>query len=153
MKKISWQAELIAPPPVFKYCKKCGEKTPFHSSGLFRVNAQSIDPALLERFHRNDSETARRYASDISFLRRNGGEPGQPEYRVNGEAFPLEEETELEIQSAFDLPVKISTLVRHILPLSHSTYAALVQQGKRSCPDGRDPVKGRVKTGVVLRFL
>lgn len=40
MKKITWEVEYISRLPVIRYCKKCGKKTEYICSGLFRVNAQ-----------------------------------------------------------------------------------------------------------------
>jgi hypothetical protein len=94
-------------PTVVKYCKKCKKKTEYASSGLFRVNAQrksldvwliykckkcnttwnltvlsrvttgSVPPDLLHGFHENDSALAKRYATDMAVLKRNGVEPGK----------------------------------------------------------------------------
>lgn len=182
MKKIRWQVRLVSPPPVLKYCKKCARKTEFISSNLFRVNAQkrsldvwliyrcrqcdttwnaevlsrvnpqSIQPELLDGFHGNDRSLADRYAADPGFLNRNGAEPGLPEYEITGEPFSPEEETELEIRCEVDLPVKISGLLRRKLSLSGSSYASLVQNGNITCPEGRDLMKGKIKTGIVLHF-
>lgn len=182
MKKIRWQVRLVSAPPVLKYCKKCTRKTEFISSDLFRVNAQkrsldvwliykcrqcdttwnaevfsrvnpqSIKPELLEGFHSNDQGLANRYAADPGFLRKNGAELGLPEYEIIGESFSLEEETELEIISDWDSPIKISGLLRRKLSLSGSSYEALVQSGSITSPEGRDLMKGKLKTGVLLHF-
>lgn len=48
--------------------------------------------------------------------------------------------------------MKISTLLRGKLSLSGSSYAALVQNGRIASPEGRDLIKGKLKTGIVLRF-
>ena len=66
--------------------------------------------------------------------------------------FSPEEETELEICCETELPVKISTLLWGKLSLSGSSYAALVQNGRIASPEGRDLIKGKLKTGIVLRF-
>lgn len=48
--------------------------------------------------------------------------------------------------------MKISTLLRGKLSLSGSSYASLVQNGRIASPEGRDLIKGKLKTGIVLRF-
>lgn len=182
MKKLRWLVRLISPPPALKYCKKCAGRAEFISSGLFRVNAQkrsldvwliykcrqcdttwnaevfsrvnpqSIPRELLEGFHGNDSALADRYAADPGFLKRNGAEAGPPEYEILGEPFSLEEETELEILSDWDSPLKLSGLLRSKLSLSGSRYVSLVENGSITAPEGRDLMKGKLKRGIVLHF-
>ena len=108
MKKIIWEVQLLSVPPVLKYCKKCGGKSPFVCSGQFRVNAQrkyldiwliykcancdttwnatlysrispqALAPDLLEAFYKNDQTMAEQYAMNFDLLRRNGVEVGFP---------------------------------------------------------------------------
>ena len=40
MKNIIWDIEYNSTPSVIQYCKKCGKRTEYISSGQFRVNAQ-----------------------------------------------------------------------------------------------------------------
>ena len=40
MTKIIWNLKYTSLPRIKKYCKKCGEKSEFLSSKLFRVNAK-----------------------------------------------------------------------------------------------------------------
>ena len=102
MKKITREVQYRSPVVAVRYCKKCGRKSRFLCTGLFRVNAnrkcldiwliykcascdttwnstiysriapQSISPVLLEKFHANDSELAGEYAMDVALLRKNG---------------------------------------------------------------------------------
>lgn len=114
MKTIIWRASLKEAPAALRYCKRCGVKTAFRSSGLFRVNAQqksldvwlvykcsqcdstwklsvlsrvpprSIPPELLRGFFGNDRDLALRYAADTALLKQNGAEPEQPEIGIIG---------------------------------------------------------------------
>ena len=98
MKKIVWEIEYFSLPPVIKYCKKCREKKAFICSGQFRVNAQrksldiwliykcsscdttwnatlysrispqSLNPELLEAFHRNDEMLIEQFAMNADLL-------------------------------------------------------------------------------------
>lgn len=169
-------------PPVWKHCKKCGRKTEFVCSGQFRINAQrknldiwliykcsncdttwnselycrispqSIDPRLLEGFHRNDETLAEQYAMDYELLRRNGVEAGAPDYSVTGDLGPQEEAYEVEIRSKYRMPVKVSALVRGKLQISQKQYSELVAEGKiRSVPE-QDLLKCRLNHGIVLVF-
>ncbi|MED1874141.1 DUF1062 domain-containing protein [Brevibacillus borstelensis] len=40
MQIVNVDIQYLSPPPAIKYCKKCGKKTEYVCSGLFRVNAQ-----------------------------------------------------------------------------------------------------------------
>ncbi|MBM6804880.1 DUF1062 domain-containing protein, partial [Mediterraneibacter glycyrrhizinilyticus] len=108
MKKIVWEIEYFSLPPVIKCCKKCREKKAFICSGQFRVNAQrksldiwliykcsscdttwnatlysrispqSLNPELLEAFHRNDEMLIEQFAMNADLLHKNGFEMGLP---------------------------------------------------------------------------
>ncbi len=90
--------------PVYHRCARCGKKRAFVSSGKFRVNANGnlldvwliyrcekckhtwnlavyervrlsrLAPGEYERFLQNDPALAQQYASDPSFLKRNGAQ-------------------------------------------------------------------------------
>lgn len=105
MKKTYSGAQYPDAPAAVRYCKRCGVKTEFYSSGLFRMNAhqknldvwliykcskcgttwnmtvftrvnpRSLSPELLEGFQNNDAEIALRYARDSALIKRNGAEP------------------------------------------------------------------------------
>ena len=142
MQKIVWEVQNLSLLPVLKYCKKCGRKSQFICSRQFRVNAnrrcldiwliykcsdcnttwnaavysrisaQAFNPALLERFHKNDKDLVEEYAMDSRFLQENGAETGLPGYAVIGDCFSLNKAVELKIKSKYSLPVKISSVVR-----------------------------------------
>lgn len=182
MRKIIWEVRVLSPPPVMKYCKKCGCRQPFMNSDCFRVNAQrksldvwliykcskcdatwnasvftrvppqSIPAGLLAGFHENDDALAERYAMDMDFLRRNGAEAGMPEYTIAGDVFSLEEAAELEIKSQYPLPVKVSALVRAKLGLSQKVYSDLVCSGRITGTASEDLVKCRLGKGITLVF-
>lgn len=180
MKRILWELEYQALPPVRKHCKKCGGKTEFICSGQFRINAQrksldiwliykcgncdatwnseiysrvspqSVDPGLLEGFHRNDETLAEQYAMDYELLHRNGVEAGAPDYSVTGDPGPEDEAFQVEIRTRYRLPVKVSALVRGKLRISQRQYSELVLEGKiRSIPE-QDLLKCRLNQGIVL---
>ena len=97
--RVRWRVTPLEPPRVWRHCDHCGAKRPFRSSGKFRCNAQKkrlnvwliyhcdacgrtwnyslfercpvgdIAPPLFQALAANDSETARRYASDVARLR------------------------------------------------------------------------------------
>lgn len=182
IKQITWEVRCISAPAARKYCKKCGGKTDFVSSGQFRVNAQKksldiwliyrcaacktswnaevfsrISPqrmpdGMLERFTRNDETLAEQYAMDCDFLRRNGAEPRPPSYDVTGEEFPLEEQVELTIRSPQALPVKISAIIREKLKLSQRMFSDLASEGKIRSAPERDLNKCRLNHGLTVVF-
>jgi hypothetical protein len=114
MEKIIWRVEYTSLPRIKKYCKKCGGKSEFLSSELFRVNAnqKNLDVWLiyncsackttwkqelysrvkynyftkevLEKFHENDKELAYHYTMDCNHLSKTGFEVLVPDYTVTG---------------------------------------------------------------------
>lgn len=182
MMKIIWEVQYLSLPPVIRYCKKCGRKMEFVCSGQFRVNAQrryldiwliykcsscettwnaavysrispqALSAELLDKFHENDKELAKQYAMNGAFLHENGAEAGLPEYSVSGESFSLDEEIELTIKSEYDIPIKVSSIVRDKLNLSRREYTQMVLEGKIRGVSGEDLGKCRVRRGIVLRF-
>lgn len=182
MKRITWEVEYSSLPPVLKYCRKCGKKTEFICSRQFRVNAQrryldiwliykcsgcdttwnaavysrispqSLKHELLERFYKNDSVLAEQYAMDPGFLQQNKAEAGMPQYTVTGESFSPDEAVELKIKSKYEFPVKVSSVVREKLHLSHKEYARLIADGRlRSVPE-QDLKKCRLRKDIFLVF-
>ncbi len=182
MKNVIWNVEAASPPPVLRYCRKCGEKTAFCSSGQFRVNAQrkSLDvwliykcsvcgttwnaeilsrvspqalPAqMLDGFHRNDRTLAAQYAMDPVFLRRNGVQAGASDLTVLGDVFAPEEEVTLEIHNRCPLPLTVAAVVRKKLRLSRNAYSALLASERLQSVPPRDLRKCRLPCEITLIF-
>lgn len=182
MRTVTWRVRLLSPPPVLRHCKKCGQTTEYHSSGLFRVNAQrksldiwliykcthcdttwnaeiysrirpqSLSAELLHRFVNNEEGLALRCAVDLALLTRLGAEMGEPEYEITGEKFSLEEPITLQIQSDFSLPVKVSSLLRDRLELSNRQYSDLLVSGRLKAQGGENLKKCRLHQGITLIF-
>lgn len=180
MQKVVWEVQYLSPPAVLRYCKKCGKKTEYISSGLFRVNGQgkrldiwliykcsncdttwksaiysrislkSLSPELLEQFHANDSALAEKYAMDVELLRRNGAEAGLPGYTVVGEKICLNASILLYIKSKYPSQIKVSAILRDKLSLSQKTYESMVANGQIKSIFGQDLKKCRLHTEVVL---
>ncbi|MGL6199037.1 MAG: DUF1062 domain-containing protein [Lachnospiraceae bacterium] len=180
MLKIIWKVQCLSAPPVSKYCKKCGKKTEYISSGQFRVNAhrknldiwliykclnckttwnitiftktnpKSLDPGLLEQFHNNDEYVANRYAMDIENLRLNGGEIGIPDYEVIGDTIPFNEDVELHIETDYPSHFKVSTIIREKLKLSQKLYEDMITNGCIKSLSTHDLRKCRLLDGIVL---
>lgn len=104
MQTIEWEGEGLSCVKVRRHCKKCGGKSEFVSSGLFRVNANKrkldvwlvyrctrcgaswnlpiyervsagkLPPREREGFAQNDAALARQYAMDTALLARHGCE-------------------------------------------------------------------------------
>lgn len=182
MKKVIWKVQALSLPHALRYCKKCGKKTTFVCSERFRVNAQrrSLDlwliyncancnttwnatvysriapqlltTALLDGFHHNDRALVLQYAMDRRFLQHNGAEASLSEYAVVGEDFILGEAIELEIQSKYALPVKVSSIIRGKLKVSRKIYLEYIAKGKMTAFCGRDLRNCKLNHGLVLIF-
>lgn len=182
MREIEWSVSPVRPLPVVRYCKKCGRKTDFFSSGLFRVNAQkrsldvwliykcgtcdstwndeiysrvpprSISGELLERFYKNDELLAESYELDVGRFSGRGMEIGELCYEVTGEEFQIGEEIDLTISSAWPLPVKVKTLLRRKLRISNKEYSQLVQTGRLKAKSGENLEKCRINGKIEIQI-
>lgn len=180
MQKIIWEVQYLSPPLAVKYCKKCGKKSDYICSGLFRVNAQrkyldiwliykcsncdttwnstvysrinpqSLSPELLEQFHTNDSNLVEQYAMDIELLRRNGAEVGLPNYRITGDKICIGNPTELHIISKYSCQLKVSTILREKLYLSQKAFDQILACGQIKSISGLDLKKCKLHSEVVL---
>lgn len=159
MKKINWDIEYTSPPPAIKYCKKCGKKTEYISSGFFRINAQrkhldiwliykcltcdstwnmtihsrinpkSISTEILDAFHNNNEKLVKRYAMDTNLMRKNGVEVGLPSYKIIGDTIDMSIPVELHIKSSYPSRLKVSSLLREKLNLSQNAFEELLSNG------------------------
>ncbi len=182
MEKKMWEIQFLSLPHILKYCKKCGKKMAFACSEQFRINAQrkyldiwliykclncnttwnatifsriypqSLNPKVLERFHRNDKDLVEQYAMDNDFLRRNGVEVQLSQYSIIGDSFFPNETVELEIKSKYFLPVKVSSLIRDTLHISQKEYSQLVIDGKIKSIPNQDLQKCKLKNSIILIF-
>lgn len=181
-KNIIWEIRYHSFPPALKYCKKCGRKTTFICSEQFRVNAQkncldiwliyncancrttwnasvysrisphSLDPRLLDGFHRNDKVLVGQYAMDFSFLHRNGAEAGLPDYVITGDSFSPCEAVRLTIRCGCPFPIKIASIVRDKLHLSGRDYAQLVAKKELTSIPDLNLLKCKWREGIILLF-
>ncbi len=168
MRTFHWEVEPLCLPAAVRHCRKCGRESEFQSSGLFRVNAQKrsldiwliykckhcqstwnaevyarispkrLDPALLERFTRNDARLAQSYALNLQFLRKNGAAVSELEYRVNGESLCVAEGASLHLINPTGYPVRAAAVLRKGLNLSQSGWDELMESGRLQNDQGLD---------------
>lgn len=182
MKKIVWEVQYLSVLPIFRYCKKCREKKEFICSGQFRINAQrksldiwliykcsccdatwnatlysrispqSLEPEVLEAFHKNDETLVEQFAMDSDLLRKNGVETGSPLYTIIGENFSLDEAVTLEIKSKYSSNIKVSSIIREKLHLSQKDYLRLINDRKIQSIPELDLHKCKLRNGIILVF-
>lgn len=180
MKKVTWDIQYLSPPPAIKYCKKCGKKTEHIYSGLFRINAQrkyldiwliykcsdcdstwnmtiysrinpkSIAPEILDWFHSNNEELAKRYAMDAELIRKNGAEVGLPKYKILGANINFNTPVELYIKNSYPSRLKISSLLREKMNLSQNAFEQMITSGSIRSTSGIDLKKCRLQADVIL---
>ena len=180
MKKLTWDIQYLSPPPAIKYCKKCGKKTEHLCSGLFRINAQrkyldiwliykcsdcdstwnmtiysrikpkSIAPEILDGFHSNNGELAKRYAMDTELIRKNGAEVGLPKYKILGANINFNIPIELHIKSSYPSRLKVSFLMREKMNLSQNAFEHMITSGSIRSTSGLDLKKCRLQAGAIL---
>lgn len=183
MQEVIWEVQYLSPPAVQRYCKKCGKKTNYTSSGLFRVNGQgqyldvwliykcsncdatwkstiysrinpkNLSPGLLEQFHTNDSILAEKYAMDFELLRRNGAVAGLPNYKVEGKEICLNTPIQLYIKCKYPSQIKVSAILRDKLSLSQRAYENMLTSGQIISSQGLDLKKCKLHTEVILLLL
>ncbi|MCC0629659.1 MULTISPECIES: DUF1062 domain-containing protein [unclassified Clostridioides] len=180
MQKIIWEVEYISQLPVIRYCKKCGKKTEYVCSGLFRVNAQhkyldiwliykcskcdttwnstiysrinpkNLNPEILEQFHTNDENLVKQYAMNVELLHRNGAEAGIPKYKIVGQEININDLTQLRIVSKYPSQLKVSILLREKLGLSRKAFDEMLDFGTIKSISGVDLKKSKLNYEIVL---
>ncbi|MCC0782527.1 DUF1062 domain-containing protein [Clostridioides sp. ES-S-0108-01] len=180
MQKIIWEVEYISQLPVIRYCKKCGKKTEYVCSGLFRVNAQhkyldiwliykcskcdttwnstiysrinpkNLNPEILEQFHTNDENLVKQYAMNVELLHRNGAEAGIPKYKIVGQEININDLTQLRIVSKYPSQLKVSILLREKLGLSRKAFDEMLDFGAIKSISGVDLKKSKLNYEIVL---
>lgn len=174
-----WEVQFLSPPPVMRYCKKCGRKSAYHSSGQFRINAQrkyldiwliykcsecdtswnlpifsrinpkTLSSELLNKFHSNDKTLADQYAMDSSLLRRNGCEIGSYDYQVIGDTF-FDSPIKLHIKSNYVSHIRVSEILRKTLHLSRKAFDDMVSDGKIQNESGEDLRKCKLNKEIII---
>lgn len=132
-------------------CSNCN--TTWNARVYSHISPQSINPMQLEGFHKNNQSLIKEYAMDSDFLYRNGVDEVEiPNYSIIGDDFLLNENVELEIRSIYPFPVKLSSLVRQKLHLSHAEYLRLIENKNiKSIPE-QDLRKCKLKNNMTLVF-
>lgn len=182
MKNVIWTARYLSTPTAVRYCKHCGAKTTFASSGLFRVNAQQkaldiwlifkcakcdttwnltlfsrvnphcLSPNLLQGFHANDFELAMQYATDAALIKRNGAELGIPEVEILGEEIDLTEPIHIELTAEWPSEYKTAAALRSKLGLSRAEFERLCESGKIVCVSGQNLKKCKLSGTIIIEI-
>lgn len=182
MKTIIWEVKFSSPPKTLRHCKKCGAKTEYISSGLFRVNAQqksldiwlvyrcvhckttwnlpihsrinpkSISANLLAKFTNNDAKLALQYAMDAELLKRNGAETETPPYKISGEIIDFTQDTKVQIICPHPLKVRVSKIIRQKLSLSKKAFDKLASKGFIQLKNGADLHKSKAHHNLTILF-
>jgi len=173
----------LCAPPALRYCKRCGEKSVFGSSGLFRVNANqkkldvwlvyncrscgrtwnlsiwsrvsshALPPELLAKYLDNDAELTLRHAADAGLLKRNGAGCGMAEVEVRGPDYDGAGPAEIHLVTGMALDIKAATLIRQKLGLSGGEFAKMCAAGRLVCLSGRDLRKCKMDGEIVMRLV
>lgn len=182
MQKITWEIEYKSQLPVIRYCKKCGKKTEYICSDLFRVNAQhkyldvwliykcsncdstwnstiysrinpkNLNPEILEQFYTNDYNLVKQYAMNVELLHRNGAEVGIPEYKIVGQDICIDDLTQVHIVSKYPCQLKVSTLLREKLGLSRKVFEDMLDCGMIKSISRVDLRRSKLNYEIVLQI-
>ena len=182
MKQIKWTVQYLTAPTALRYCKHCGVKTTFVSSGLFRVNAQqksldiwlifkcqhcdttwnctilsranpgTLQKSLLQGFHTNDETLAMQYATDAALLKRNGAAPGVPQLALLGPDVGSEPPVCIELTAPWPAEYKAAAAIRQKLGLSRSQFDQLCESGRLTCLSGQNLKKCNLAGTFLLKL-
>ena len=182
MKTVIWGVRVSSAPTVDRYCKRCGIRAEFASSGFFRVNAQqksldvwliyrcvscdttwnltvlsrvapqSIPPDQLRGFYENDPDLALRYATDATLIKRNGAQPGQPEIEVIGTDATPREAVRIHLISEQPVDIKVETVLRRRLSLTRNEFDELLSSGKLLSLSGHDLKRCKLSGEIILEL-
>ena len=182
MKIIDWKVCLLQPPAAVRYCKRCGKRTEFTPSGLFRVNAQqknldvwliykcvvcettwnltvhsrvsprSLLPDALNGYMNNEAEYVLRCADNTALIKRNGAEPRMPEVELVGVDVRLHEPVEVHIWAEQPLEIKPAALLRKKLGLSRSTYDRMLACEQIVCISGHELTACRLCGEMIIQI-
>ena len=180
MNHITWTARIRSAPPAGRYCKRCGVKRDFTSSGLFRVNARqksldvwlvykcaacdatwnlpvlsrvhprSIPPERLRGFHENDPGLAMEYALDTALLRRCGAEPGVPEVDIIGA--DAAPPARITIIPEAPMTLKAEAVLRQKLGLSRKGFEEMLTGGRLVCVSRHDLRKAKLSGEIIVEL-
>ena len=181
MNTLLWEVCLRRTPTAARYCKHCGAKSEFESSGLFRINAQhklldiwliyncqacdttwnltvlsrvnanTIEQETLEKYTNNDLELAMTYATDTALIKRNGAECSIAEVEVVGMEYDWKDAAEIHLISKWSLENKTASLIRQKLNLSGNTFDKMCEEGKITCLSGQNLRKCKMAGEVIFQ--
>ena len=173
---------MLCTPTVLRYCKRCGEKSEFESSEMFRVNAQQknldiwliykcrncnttwkltvlsrINPhtlpaEMLTRYANNDSELAKLHAMDVALIKKNGAKFHTADAEIVGSDYDWKEAAEIHLAAKWSMKSKAAAFIYRKLGLSRSAFEKMYTEGRISCLSGHDLKKCKMKTEIIFRI-
>lgn len=182
METINWEVEYLTPAKVIRYCKKCGLKTEYISSNMFRVNAQQkrldiwliykcknykdtwnmtiftrinivkISKVLLEKFMNNDLELAKGYGLNTTLLKSNGAEIETPSFEIKGDLIDFRKNFKIKIHDSYGMGLRVDRILRRKLSLTRRKYDLLVSNGYLLLENGQDIYKSKVKDEIMIIY-
>lgn len=127
------------------HCVECNAS--WNMTVLSRVSSRQINPQRLEQYIGNDPALAMECAMNMELIRRNEVQACPIAHETQGRlpVFPLEEPVRILIKSPYDMPIKISDILREKLALSSSALKRMAGAGLLSMEDGSDPLKQKLR--------
>lgn len=126
----------------------CGEcNASWNMTVLSRVSSRQMNPQRLEQYIENDPALAMECAMNMELIRKNEVQACPIDHETHGwlPVFPLEEPVRILIRSPYDVPVKVTDILREKLGLSGSTLKWMAKSGQLSMEGGADPLKRRLR--------
>lgn len=126
----------------------CGEcNASWNMTILSRISSKQMNPHRLEQYMENDPALAMECAMNLELIRKNEVQAGPISHETHGclPVFPLDEPVRILIRSQYDVPIKVSDILREKLGLSGSAVKRMAERGQLSMEAGADPLKRKLR--------
>lgn len=127
------------------HCKECNAS--WNMIVLSRVSRKNINSKRLGQYMENDPALAMERAMDQDLIRQNEVQAGPIPHETRGQlpVLPLEEPVRILIKSPYDVPIKVSDILREKLGLSRSAFKRMTDDGLLHMEDGSDIRKRKLR--------
>ena len=126
--------------------------TTWNLTVLSRVNPCSILPKTLQRFYNNDPDLVMVCASDISLIKKNGGEPGLPAVDIDGITVDLTEPVRIHLSVNQPTEIRVLSVLREKLGISRNEIIRMCDSGRLRCVSGKDITKCKLADEIVIEI-
>jgi len=182
MKRIVWEIQPLSTIKINRYCKKCKKKTYYHSTNVFRINAQKkqldiwliyqcqecknrwnieimsrvncnlLSKEKLDQYHRNDRKLITYYTMNQEFLKNKKRVLKLPEYDINGELGLFDTYYQLKIINSYQISYPILNILKKGLKLHKKELIEMIEQNRIVSIPSMDLKKAKLGKSITLHI-